>query len=92
MPTAWGSDQPQRHRDTHAIPTRAHPAQREATQRRLNLTMADDMAHGMLPAPLRFARTITDEIAHAIPWRWQRPQRGGGHIRQYLSASSSREI
>jgi hypothetical protein len=82
MPADVGIDQPQRAWHPHVLPTCDQQDQREAKQIGGILTVAGDMAHGMLPAPLRFERTVPKEIEHAIGWRWQRPQRRGGPISQ----------
>ena len=82
MPTDRGIDQTQRDRHTHGLPTRNSQDQFEAKHRWIMLTVTGDMAHGMLPVPLRFHRTVPNEIEHAIGWWWQRPQHRSGHVSQ----------
>src|SRR5215471_327490 len=69
MPAMLRVDQAHSNRDPHPIPTRDHQHDLEAKQGRLMLPMTCEVAHGMLAAPLRFERTVPNQIEHPLCWR-----------------------
>src|SRR5215212_7810416 len=76
VPTTLRIDEAHSHRDAKTLPTRTQQHQLEAKLIRVMLPVAGEVAQGMLTPPLRFERTVANQIQHAVGGRWQRPQRG----------------
>jgi hypothetical protein len=80
VPTPPGLHEAHRHREATTSPTRPPPPQLEAKLIRLLCPVAGAVAHGRLTPPLRFERTIANQIQHAVG--------GGGSDRSVAVATS----